>query len=109
MALERDDVGAAIAILAKRLVATAAASLEPAALGLADASWSRSSPIWIARSTTRASSVALSSLQPLDRARAVDPAVDAREQHLEVERLEDHVVGAGLIGADRARRARTCR
>ena len=33
-------------------------------------------------------------LQALERPCALDPALDPGDQHLEVERLEDHVVGA---------------
>ena len=40
--------------------------------------------------------------QGLKGARGADAPLDPREQHVEMERLYDHVVGAGLIGADHA-------
>src|SRR4051794_29456593 len=38
-------------------------------------------------------------LQPFERARPLDAPFDARDQHFEVERLQDHVVGARLVSA----------
>src|SRR5438067_4488568 len=38
--------------------------------------------------------------QALQRTGALDPAIDPREQHFEVERFDDHIVGAGFIRPD---------
>ena len=109
MALERDDVGAAGPRVYQAALAESVL-VEPAQLGLA-----RRQPVaqlgelrsLARRRAHRAPHCRRAAAS--NASRAGDPALDPREQDFEVEGLQDHVVGAGLIGADRARRLRTCR
>ena len=90
MALERKDVGPSVREFIAASLASTCASLSRKLTDL-------DRPLDHAGVERR-----IVLLQALERPRALDPAVDPREQHFEVEGLQDHVVGAGLIGANGA-------